>query len=268
MKNLILESKTFTLFGYEIAWYGVIVALGMLMGVVCAIIICKKKKYDFSIPINLALWALPLAIVGARIYYCILHGVSDFWQIFRIWDGGMAIYGGVIGGFLGVVICCKIHKYSLLEACDLAAPCLLLGQAIGRIGCYFGGCCYGIETTNEALMKFPFSVQIMTENGLEWHLATFFYEAFFNLIGFIVLMILTFKVKKKGIVTASYLIIYGTVRAVLEYFRDPAESLMLGNTGIKASMLLSIILAIVGIVILCLAIYFDKKRRQEVNEQL
>ena len=114
-------------------------------------------------------------------------------------------------------------------------------------------------------MKFPFSVQIMTENGLEWHLATFFYEAFFNLIGFIVLMILTFKTDKKGVVTASYLMIYGTVRAVLEYFRDPAESLMLGSTGIKASMLLSIILAIAGVIIICIIFYKDKKRRQEVN---
>ena len=266
MENLILESKTFTIFGYEIAWYGVIIAFGMLMGVICAVVICKTKKYDINMPVTLALYALPLAIIGARIYYCALHGVSDFWQIFRIWDGGMAIYGGVIGGFLGVALACKIHKYSLLQACDLAAPCLLLGQAIGRIGCYFGGCCYGIETTNEALMRFPLSVQIMTENGLEWHLATFFYEAFFNLIGFAVLMILTYKVKKRGVVTASYLMIYGSVRAVLEYFRDPSESLMLGNTGIKASMLLSIILVIVGIIVLTLAIYFDKKRG--VNEQL
>ena len=265
MENLLLVSQTFSIFGIEIAWYGFIIAIGMLCGVICAYIICKKKKYDLSMPINLALYALPLAIVGARLYYVILNGVSDFWQIFRIWEGGMAIYGGVIGGFLGVLLCCKIHKYSLLQACDLAAPCLLLGQAIGRIGCYFGGCCYGIETTNEALMKFPFSVQIMTENGLEWHLATFFYEAFFNLIGFVVLIILTFKTDKRGVVTASYLMIYGTVRAVLEYFRDPAESLMLGSTGIKASMLLSIILAVAGVIIICIIFYKDKKRRQEVN---
>ena len=151
MENLLCESKTFSIFGFEIAWYGLIVALGMLFGVIVAILICNRKKISKEMPIDIALFALPTAIIGARLYYCIFNGVSSFWQIFRIWDGGMAIYGGVIGGFLGVLLCCKIKKYSLLEACDLAAPCLILGQAIGRIGCYFGGCCYGVETLNPNL---------------------------------------------------------------------------------------------------------------------
>ena len=186
---LLLGSQSFSLLGLNISFYGLIMALAMIFGVVCACFLCKIKKYDFSMPIDLALFALPCAIVGARLYYCIFNGVSSFVEIFEVWKGGMAIYGGVIGGFLGILLCCKIKKYSLARACDLAVPCLIIGQAIGRVGCYFAGCCYGVETLNPALQTFPLSVQI---NG-HWHLATFFYESVLNILGFIALTIIFSK---------------------------------------------------------------------------
>ena len=259
MKNLLLVSQTFNFLGLNISYYGLIMALAMLAGVLCAGIICKKKHYDILIPINLALWALPFAIVGARLYYCAFYGVDSFIDIFKVWEGGMAIYGGVIGGFIGVLIACKIHKYSLLTACDIAAPCLILGQAIGRFGCYFAGCCYGVETTSELLQFFPISVKI---NGV-WHLATFFYEAFFNFIGFLLLMVLTFKAKGKGVVTAGYFIIYGTIRAVLEQIRDPLETLTILNTQIRISQLVSLILIITGTVMLYILLKKESKKGLE-----
>lgn len=261
MNNLLLQSKTFNIFGLTISWYGFIIAIGMLLGVITAYLICKKKDYDVNMPIELALFALPCAIVGARLYYCAFNGVDSFVDVFKIWEGGMAIYGGVIGGFLGICLCCKIRKYSLFRACDIAAPCLILGQAIGRIGCYFAGCCYGIETTNPALQVFPISVEI----GGVWHLATFFYESFLNLIGFVVLLIITAKTKKNGYVTGSYLTIYGVVRAVLEQFRDPAESLVIGSTGIRVSQLLSIILVILGVALIIFTLKSKNKKAEEVN---
>lgn len=256
MVNLFLTSQYFSIFGIKVSYYGLIMACAMLAGVLCAYFICKKKDYSLSMPINLALYALPLAIIGARLYYCALNGVDNFVDIFKVWEGGMAIYGGVIGGFIGVLICCKIHKYSLLKACDIAAPCLILGQAIGRFGCYFAGCCYGVETTNELLQVFPLSVLI---DG-EWHLATFFYEAFFNFIGFLLLILLVLRTEKNGTVTAGYLIIYGTTRGILEQFRDPRESLMLFNSGIKASQLLSIVLIIVGTIMLFILLRKNKSQ--------
>ncbi|MBR4003344.1 MAG: prolipoprotein diacylglyceryl transferase [Clostridia bacterium] len=258
--NNLLVSQGFYIFNLHITWYGFIIAIGMILGVLSAYLICKKKGFNLSMPLDLALFALPAAIIGARLYYCIFNGVDSFWQIFKIWEGGMAIYGGVIGGFLGVLLCCKIKKYSLLQSCDIAAPCLILGQAIGRIGCYFAGCCYGVETLDPAMQFFPLSVEI---NGV-WHLATFFYEAFFNLIGFAILIIITAKTKTNGYVTAGYFITYGLVRAVLEQFRDPAESLMLGSTGIKVSQLLSILLVLVGIAIIVFNIV-KKKKAEKVN---
>lgn len=262
MNNLLSVSQEFSFLGLTISWYGVIIAIAMILGVFVAYLICKKKNISTSMPVDLALFALPCAIVGARLYYCIFNGVSNFWQIFEIWNGGLAIYGGVIGGFLGVLWCCKLKKYSLLQACDLAAPCLILGQAVGRIGCYFGGCCYGVETTNQALQVFPLSVEI---NGV-WHLATFFYESFFNILGFVVLIILSIKTKRNGITTAWYFIIYGIVRAILEAFRDPKELLTIGSTGIRVSQLLSMLLIIVGVVLfVCVLIKKQKENKVVKN---
>lgn len=256
MNNLLVESRTLPIFGLNVSLYGIMIALAMLLGIVCALFICKAKSYNINMPINLALYALPFAIVGARIYYCIFNGVDSFISIFQIWKGGMAIYGGVIGGFLGVLLCCKIHKYSLLHACDVAAPCLILGQAIGRIGCYFAGCCYGVETQIEWLQAFPLSVYI---NGA-WHLSTFFYESFLDLLGFGLLIFITSKSISRGVVTSSYFIIYGTIRAVLEQFRDGAETLMLGS--IRVSQLLSVLLVILGFSMLFVIFY--KKEKDKV----
>lgn len=259
MFSFLLESRSFNLFGLTISFYGLMIAIAMILGVSFAFLICRVKKYDNNMPINLALFAIPLAIIGARLYYCAFNGVSSFWQIFKIWEGGMAIYGGIIGGFIGVLLCSKIMHYSLLDCLDLAAPCLIIGQAVGRIGCYFAGCCYGIETDNEALQVFPISVLI----GGKWHLATFFYEAVLNLIGFIILMIITKKSDKKGIVVSSYLIIYGFVRALLETIRDPSESLMFFSTGIKVSQGLSVLLFIFGIVMLFVILNRKPKKERE-----
>jgi len=261
MSNLLLEFHGFSFLGLNISYYGLIMALAMVLGVVCAVFICKIKAIDVSMPIDLALFALPCAIVGARVYYCIFNGVSSFLEIFEVWKGGLAIYGGIIGGFLGLLLCCKIKKYSLAKACDLAAPCLILGQAIGRVGCYFAGCCYGVQTSNQALQFFPISVLINNT----WHLATFFYEAFLNLIGFAVLMIITAKTQKKGLTTSWYLIIYGLVRFVLEQFRDPAELLTIGNTGLRVSQVLSFVLIVVGIILFVCAL---KQKDKQTDKQI
>lgn len=255
MNLFLLKTQGFYIFNLYINFYGLLIAVGMFLGVLCAIWICFKKGYNKDMVLDLALFALPLSIVGARLYYCIFNGVENFVQVFKIWEGGMAIYGGIIGGFLGVLLCCKIKKYSLLNACDVAAPCLILGQAFGRIGCYFANCCYGIEVTNSAFQIFPLSILI---NG-DWHLATFFYESFLDVIGFIILLVISFKTKKQGVVTASYFIIYGIIRAILEQFRDPTELLTISDSGIRVSQLLSVLLIIAGIIML-IVLFKNKKK--------
>ena len=251
------------LFGLEITYYGLIIAIGMALGVFVA---CKNAKFrglvadDFILA---ACYVLPLAIIGARLYYVTFSGETySFGKIFRIWDGGMAIYGGVIGGAIGVALFCLIHKKNFLDVADVVAPSLILGQAIGRIGCYFAGCCYGIEVTNESLMWFPLSTQI---NGV-WHLSTFFYESLWNLLVFIILLILLRKNKYKlrGSSIAMYFILYGIGRAWIEALRG--DSLYIG--AIKVSQLLSILLIIGGLVLILINYLLVKKGKTKSISEL
>lgn len=251
------------LFGLEITYYGLIIAIGMALGVFVA---CKNAKFrglvadDFILA---ACYVLPLAIIGARLYYVTFSGETySFGEIFRIWDGGMAIYGGVIGGAIGVALFCLIHKKNFLDVADVVAPSLILGQAIGRIGCYFAGCCYGIEVTNESLMWFPLSTQI---NGV-WHLSTFFYESLWNLLAFVILLILLRKNKYKfrGSSIAMYFILYGIGRAWIEALRG--DSLYIG--AIKVSQLLSILLIIGGLLLILINFLLVKKGKTKSVSEL
>lgn len=251
------------LFGLEITYYGLIIAIGMALGVFVA---CKNAKFrglvadDFILA---ACYVLPLAIIGARLYYVTFSGETySFGEIFRIWDGGMAIYGGVIGGAIGVALFCLIHKKNFLDVADVVAPSLILGQAIGRIGCYFAGCCYGIEVTNESLMWFPLSTQI---NGV-WHLSTFFYESLWNLLAFVILLILLRKNKYKfrGSSIAMYFILYGIGRAWIEALRG--DSLYIG--AIKVSQLLSILLIIGGLLLIFINFLLVKKGKTKSVSEL
>ena len=207
----------------------------------------------------MACYALPLALVGARLYYVAFSGQTyTFWQVFEVWKGGMALYGGIIGGAVGVVLYCLIHKKNFLLVADVAVVGLILGQGLGRIGCYFSSCCYGVEITNESLMWFPFATQI---DGV-WHLSTFFFECFFDILTFVALFVLIRKMKKPGSMLGIYLICYGIIRCVLEGFRDTAEALFIGNSGIRVSQLISGILIVIGIVLL-LVIYLYKRKNKK-----
>ncbi len=254
---------SFLFFGLEITYYGFIIAIGMAVGVFVACKNAKLRGLTVDDLILAACYVLPLAIIGARIYYVIFSEQTyTFAEVFRIWDGGMAIYGGVIGGAIGVMLFCLIHKKNFLDVADIAAPSLILGQAIGRIGCYFAGCCYGIEVTQESLMWFPLSTQI---NGV-WHLSTFFYESLWNIMIFILLLILLRKNKMRyrGSIVALYLIGYGTGRAWIEALRG--DSLYLGS--IKVSQLLSIILVISGIAVILVNYILVKKGKCKDIAQL
>ena len=248
----------FTIFGLNIKFYGLLIALAMLIGIIIAIKICKKRGFKSDDIYLLALYIIPLAIIGARLYFVIFSGRAfSFLEIFKIWEGGMAIYGGVIGGALGIVLFCLIHKKNFLNVADIAVIVLALGQGIGRIGCFFAGCCYGVEVTNPSAMWFPLSTQI---NGV-WHYSTFFYESFFDFIIFAILLFLFLKkVNSKGIIASLYLIMYGVVRCVIETFRG--DSLYLGP--IKVSQLLSGILIVVGIILF--VIIYTNSKKKVVNE--
>ena len=237
----------FNIGSLHIQYYGLIMAIAMAVGVVVACLNAKKRGLTSNDILILACYVLPLAVIGARIYYVIfsLDEFSSFWQVFEIWNGGLAIYGGVIGGAVAIMLYCLIHKKNFFAVADIAVVSLILGQAIGRIGCFFSGCCYGIEVTNQAHMWFPLSTQI---NGV-WHYSTFFYESFWDFLVFAALMLVLYlgkKIQENGVVMSLYFILYGVGRAWIEALRG--DSLYLG--AIKVSQLLSILLIIAGLAII------------------
>jgi len=248
-----------TLFGVNISWYGIMVGLGFLTALVLCCQLCKERDLSPEYPYTLIWWIFPLSIIGARIYFLIFDGMESFMDIIRIWDGGLAIYGGVIGGFIGLIACCIMNKIDIIKTTDVVVPVLSLGQAFGRIGCIFGKCCYGVEVTSKSLQWFPISIFV---HG-EYHYATNFYESILDLALFFGLTYLLRKVKLKGIVTFAYLFGYGLIRFILEFFRDEAQTLFIGSMPV--SQLVSIgcvLIGAIGISVLLLV----NNRRNKVNQ--
>jgi len=247
-----------TLLGVGISWYGVCFGLGFLMALALAGQNCKERDIHEDYPFSLIWWIFPLSIVGARLYFLAFDegGISSFMDIISIWEGGLAIYGGVIGGALGLVICCLIKKVSIISTTDVVVPLLSLGQAFGRIGCIFGKCCYGVEVTNKALHWFPIALNI---NG-DYYYATNFYESILDLGLFFLLTYLLRKTKVKGLTTCAYLVGYGVVRFVLEYFRAKEQTLYL--LGFPVSQLVSIGCMLIGLVGICVILFVNNRKNK------
>jgi phosphatidylglycerol:prolipoprotein diacylglycerol transferase len=251
-----------TLFGLNISWYGIMVGLGFLSALALCGQLCRERDLDYEYPYKLIWWIFPFSLIGARIYFLIFNGMDSFWDIIRIWDGGLAIYGGVIGGFIGLIICSIINKKSIIKTTDVVVPVLALGQAFGRIGCIFGKCCYGNLVTSKALQWFPIAIKV---HG-EYHYATNFYESLLNLGSFFGLTVLLRKINIKGFNTCAYLVGYGLIRFILEMFRAEEQTLYIGSYPV--SQLLSLILLIGGTIgITTLLIVNHQKRQKETNNE-
>ena len=344
-----IDPTAFTIFGVEIKWYAIMIVTGMLLGMLVASRLMSRRGEKGDIVIDFAIVVLPLAIIGARLYYVIFDpGLSHtFWSLFEFWKGvnwwgilvglvlafalallcirinplkfcrivkpkegnklapkggkdwtvlvlvtvvltlffaricwlladdpngdifelfnirggGLAIYGGVILGAVGVIIVCLAKKFNwkkMVCLMDAIAPALILGQAIGRWGNFFNQEAYGNAVTSPNLQWFPYAVYI-DEIG-QWRQATFFYEFALNLIGFFLLFYLSNKYNKQkpGLIVCGYFIWYGMTRAVVEGLRS--DSLYLNN--FRVSQLLSIILIAAGC-ILALMILWEKLSKYE-----
>ena len=222
--------------------YGLLIALGILAAVLLARRDEKRLGLPKDISIDLALWVVPLGVIGARIYYVLFR-----WEVYAanpvsalyIWEGGLAIYGGLIGGFVGLALLARIKRVRIAQLLDLIIPYVLLAQAIGRWGNYFNGEAYGQQVTEAALQFFPYAVNV---DGA-WYQATFFYESAADLIGFLILF-LTRKRWRTGDGLPLYAIVYGIPRFIIEGLRS--DSLYIGGTGIRVSQLLSAVLVLLG----------------------
>lgn len=248
--NRLAVENLFGIQGLNIAWYGVIIASGMVLGVLLAMARATRRGYHTDVVLDLVLLAIPLAIIGARLYYVAFEWknyADNLVKIFAVNEGGLAIYGGVIGGIIAALILSKAKKFPLLTLLDLAVPSLILGQAIGRWGNFVNQEAFGALVVNPNLQFFPLAVYIQSLG--EWHQATFFYESFWNSILFIITLLIGRKQPKDGTLLATYFIGYGIGRMVIEGLRT--DSLYLFGT-IRVSQALSAALVVVGIVLLVL----------------
>lgn len=238
----------FGISGLSIAWYGVIIGIGILAGFFVALERAKRDHFPTSHFYDYLLFALPISILCARLYYVIFNW--DTYQetpkeIFAIWHGGLAIYGGVIGAIVTAVVFCRIRKLSFLRLADLCIPGLVIGQAIGRWGNFINQEAYGALVTEPHLKFFPYAVYI--DRLQEWRQATFFYESLWNVVLFFCLCWLGRRINRQGAMLPLYFIGYGTGRFLIESLR--ADSLYLCS-GIRVSQALSLILIVVGAVTL------------------
>ena len=247
----------FTLFGVSVHWYGVVISAAIIIGVILAMRETKRRGMDPDIIIDLALWVVPLAVVCARLFYVLFfvppeghpnQFLVDPIRVLYIWEGGLAIYGAVLGGALGVFLFCRRRKIRWVEMLDILAPSLVLGQAMGRWGNFFNQEAYGYAVTNPSMQWFPFAVFIQQEQT--WHLATFFYESLWCFLVFGFLLWYRKRQRTDGNLILWYFLLYGLERAFVEGLRT--DSLWLIPDVLRISQLLSVIFALTAAVLLWL----------------
>ena len=245
----------------QIYWYSIFIFLGML--VACFVIYkeAKKREIEEEFLVNLTFNTIILGIIGARLYYVLFnlpYYLNNPIEILEIWNGGLAIHGGIIAGLLFIIYYCKKHEVNIWKMLDIIVVGLIIAQAIGRWGNFFNSEAYGPITTEENLRSL--GIPSFVINGMyilgKYRQPTFFYESVWCLFGFCaMLLIRNYKYLKIGQLTGFYLIWYGIIRFIIEAMRT--DSLMLGP--IKMAQLVSIVFVISGIIIFIKSIKSKKE---------
>lgn len=256
----------------QIYWYSIFIFLGVFFASLVILKEAKKQHINEDFLINLIFYGVIFGLIGARLYYVVFN--LEYYlkyplEILEVWNGGLAIHGGILFGLLTVVIYCRKYHAKTLKVLDILVVGLILGQAIGRWGNFFNGEAYGAVTTLEHLQKLglpQFLIDGMYINGA-YHQPAFIYESIWNLFGFFALLIVRrYKYLKTGQLTGVYLIWYSVGRFIIEAMRT--DSLMLGS--FKMAQIISILLIIVGILMLVLCkkgtrfdnLYKDKEKNE------
>lgn len=259
-----IDEIAFTLFGRPVAWYGILITCGMILAVLYALHICKFEGISSDDIIDFAFVVIVCGVLGARLYYVIFkwdsYVVTDaqnflmnIWETLKnvvaVWEGGLAIYGGIIAGILTALVYARKRKLKFIKLLDILAPCVWIGQVIGRWGNFINMEAYGGETTLPWRMGLLYSY---LDNGV-WDVEkyvhpTFLYESLWNLTALVLVLIFYKKKKFDGQICSIYFMWYGFGRMLIEGLRT--DSLMLGNLRISqgvgfVSLILGIVLTIV-----------------------
>ncbi len=267
----------FTLGGKDITikWYGVIIAFGFLLAVLFGGRTAFKWKTDLNKMLDVLIYGTFAAIIGARLYYCIFNWelyCSDPVRILYIWEGGLAIYGGIIGGILAAFIVCKVEKLNFYNLLDMAGMSLLIGQGIGRWGNYANQEAFGCNTNGSfGMMSEKVTDYIIAHQselpGVDPYLPvhpTFFYESVWCIAGFVLLYVMSRKFRKfSGQIFLGYGIWYGIGRMIIEGLRT--DSLYIGDTTLRVSQVLSGAIVIVCSVLMIIMIVKYTKNPQPIE---
>ena len=241
--KLNIPSVAFHIGSKPIYWYGIIIALALVSGWLLSSSIAKNDGLTKDHITDVVLYGAPTAIVFARLYY-VIFSFSDYkdnlWEVFAIWNGGIAIYGAVIGAALAAYIYARVKKLDWKSIFDVSIIGVILGQCIGRWGNFFNKEAFGAETT------LPWKMGLYKYGQLIYVHPTFLYESLWNLIGVFVLLYINRHKKFKGQTFYSYLVWYGIGRFFIEALRT--DSLYLG--AFRVSQLPALVTAIIGIILI------------------
>lgn len=269
-----LPSVAFTIFGIPIYFYGIFISAAFLIGLFIAQKNAKRFGKNPEVFSDVIIYAIIFAIIGARLYY-VVFDFSDyknnFLSIFNLRQGGLAIYGGIIGAFLASYIYCKIKKINFFDYADLAMPSLALGQAIGRWGNFFNKEAFGGSTDGLFAMQIrsdiakyiPSSIEPFFINPNDTYSyiqvqPTFLYESLWNIGVFVFLYWYCKKKTFNGEVFFMYFLLYGVGRFIIESFRT--DQLLIGNTNIPVSMVVSSAFVVISLS----KIIYEKRKKTNV----
>ncbi len=258
-----INKVAFSIGNLEVRWYGILITLGIVLAFVYA---CTRAKRTENILvddiIDIGLLTVPMGVIGARLYYVLTTWrdieYNSFYDVVAIWEGGLAIYGGIIGGCLGIVIMCAIKHLSWRKLFDVIAPGVMIAQAVGRWGNFCNGEAFGYpigKTTTFHLLNAEYTLQ--SGEGTVFHLLrmglgdafyyhpTFFYESLWNIIGFVIINGLYKNKKYDGQIALMYFTWYGFGRLFIEGLRT--DSLYLPGTELRISQCLGLACFVLGL---------------------
>ncbi len=269
-----INDTAFTLGSLEIKWYGVIISMAVLLCILLGLHSCEKHGLKKDDVLDYILFAIPSAIIGARLYYVIFNWDNysdDLLSILDYSQGGLAVYGGVIAALVALFCVSKYKKHSFLNVAGFAMPYIILGQAIGRWGNFFNQEAFGGPTTlpwgmtGNEIEQFVINQANLGVEGYSIGTLvhpTFLYESIWCFAAFTFMMIYRKKWEKSEKESLClYMVLYGAERMIVEGLRT--DSLYIGNSDIRVSQVLSAILVIVGI-----ALFIDIKRKQKYEQEM
>lgn len=274
-----IEKVAFTMFGRDVRWYGLIITAGIILAFCYAVF--RGQRNEGVAPddvIDIGIWTVLLGVIGARVYYVLteLDQYDSFYEMIAIWNGGIAIYGAIIGGCLGIVLTCLFKKISWRKLFDMAAPGVILAQAVGRWGNFCNGEAHGYaigETTTFDLFTHVFHpasgegtffhwirMGLTDAFGTVYYHPTFLYESVWNLLGFLLINLFYKHKRFDGQVALLYFTWYGFGRMWIEGLRT--DSLYITGTSLRISQCVGLLCFVVGLVLL-LVFSFRKKRTED-----